>query len=164
MQELRLLGNFLNKRKELDRLYVEFDDAYKDIAPLVENKQVKDIKDPLVTQIIKGYGFRDKQITRCRKYVNSLIEQRGMWPKNKKWKNWESKDSKLEREEWWMKELWSVTPYGLNTDCENKNWSEIAPRHRAMGYVHIFTWAHNSGLELHLNIVVYVHFTWAHWH
>lgn len=100
MQELRLLGNFLNKRKELDRLYVEFDDAYKDIAPLVENKQVKDIKDPLVTQIIKGYGFRDKQITRCRKYVNSLIEQRGMWPKNKKWKNWESKDSKLEREEW----------------------------------------------------------------
>ena len=100
MQELRLFGNFLNKRKELDRLYVEFDDAYKDIAPLVENKQVKDIKDPLVTQIIKGYGFRDKQITRCRKYVNDLIEQRGMWPKNKKWKNWESKESKLEREEW----------------------------------------------------------------
>tara|TARA_A100001388_G_scaffold277522_1_gene269201 strand:- start:395 stop:1699 length:1305 start_codon:yes stop_codon:yes gene_type:complete len=100
MQELRMLGNFLNKRKELDRLYVEFDDAYKDIAPLVENKQVKDIKDPLVTQIIKGYGFRDKQITRCRKYVNDLIEQRGMWPKNKKWKNWESKESKLEREEW----------------------------------------------------------------
>ena len=100
MQELRMLGNFLNKRKELDRLYVEFDDAYKDIAPLVENKQVKNIKDPLVDEIIRGYGFQDKQITRCRNYVNDLIEQRGMWPKDKKWKNWDSKDAKLEREEW----------------------------------------------------------------
>ena len=29
-----------------------------------------------------------------------------------------------EREDWWMRELWTITPYGLNDDYDGKNWNE----------------------------------------
>ena len=34
------------------------------------------------------------------------------------------REFRLQREEWWMKELWTVTPYGLNDKCEGKRWTE----------------------------------------
>ena len=39
-------------------------------------------------------------------------------------RNIAKKELRHKREEWWMKELWTVAPYGLNDKCEGKDWTK----------------------------------------
>ena len=41
-----------------------------------------------------------------------------------------------EREDWWMKELWTVVPYGMNEKCDGKRWNERGPEESSVKILH----------------------------
>lgn len=156
MEEIYALGDALNRKDKIERMVTEVSSVATKMVGLYNAKKLTDgtFKDKYSVKYMKVTGgLVGREITACRKEAISMIENKQLLPKGKKWRDWKTSTNVK------VAETLCMSEYNDNTLATSYSGTMFDPDRVVAKWKEDSILRLSNGQEPRKNIIVYLHWS-----